>query len=651
MKIRFAFLQHYRMVGAFALASVLMLSAFRMLLILMNRDRTLAIDGLAFVLLQGVRFDIVLLSMLLAIPMLLVPVAGLHARTAAHWQRFLALLLPAGFGLLLFMELATPAFISEYGIRPNYLFFEYLEYPREVFSMLVSAYWPQLLLSAVLVPAAIIMGYRLLRRLSTPLSPIPYWQAAALVLLTIPVMTLGIRSTTGHRPVNPSTVAFSQDPLVNSLALNSSYSAAYALYERRHENAMQSTRLVLDKGDVLASIRKELGMTGDAISSEVPTLHHQAPSRHRERPLNLVIVVEESLGAEFVGALGSKYKSQSLTPNLDALADDGIWFEEMYATGTRSVQGLEAIVTGFLPTRASSTVKLPGSQDNFFTLAELLRRKGYSTSFLYGGDSDFDNMRRFFMNNGFETVVDEKDFASPGFRSSWGVSDGDLFREANHFLRKTSANGPFFSLLFTTSNHSPFEIPPGSIQAVDPGENTVNNAVHYADKALGEFLAAARKSDYWKDTIFLIVADHNSRVMGAEVVPIERFHIPAVILGADIRPQRIPELVSQVDLLPTLLSLMGVEANHPAIGRDLTQHVNNEHRGIVMRYHDTLAWRENDRVIIQRPSLPLEQYFYRNGRLEPLDPGTKVDSALAHRALVHFEWPVHSYLEHRYHLE
>jgi phosphoglycerol transferase MdoB-like AlkP superfamily enzyme len=141
------------------------------------------------------------------------------------------------------------------------------------------------------------------------------------------------------------------------------------------------------------------------IAGDIPTLHVQPATVPRARPKNLLIVLEESLGAEFVGAL----RGLPLTPNLDALSRHGLWFENLYATGTRSVRGLEALVTGFTPTPAQSVVKLGGSQRNFFSIARLLRNAGYDTSFLYGGEAQFDNMRRFFMNNGFDFVIDEND--------------------------------------------------------------------------------------------------------------------------------------------------------------------------------------------------------------------------------------------------
>lgn len=177
---------------------------------------------------------------------------------------------------------------------------------------------------------------------------------------------------------------------------------------------------------------------------------------HGGKPKNLVILLQESLGAQFVGSLGGL----PLTPNIDALSREGWAFEQLYATGTRSVRGIEAVLTGFTPTPAQAVVKLGKSQTNFFTIADLLKQRDYDTSFIYGGESHFDNMRSFFLGNGFTTIVEQKDFKNPVFEGSWGASDEDLMAKANDTFEALHKQGkPFFSLVFSSSNHDPFEFP------------------------------------------------------------------------------------------------------------------------------------------------------------------------------------------------
>jgi phosphoglycerol transferase MdoB-like AlkP superfamily enzyme len=358
-------------------------------------------------------------------------------------------------------------------------------------------------------------------------------------------------------------------------------------------------------------------------------------------PINLVIILEESLGAEFVGALGGT----PVTPELDNLAKQGIWFDNLYATGTRSVRGIEAIITGFTPTPARSVVKLPKSQTGFFTIAELLRRRGYDTSFIYGGEAHFDNMRQFFIGNGFDRIIEERDFFNPAFKGSWGVCDEDLFQRADQEFSQ-QAGKPFFSLVFTSSNHSPFEFPEGKTPLYESPSDTVNNAVKYADFALGEFFRKAKKSAYWENTLFLVVADHNSRVRGANLVPIEYFHIPALILGGQVEPQIYSRLSSQIDLLPTLLGMMGIQDNHPATGHDLFRpDIANIPGRAIMQYNTAQAYMRGDEVVVmgmdKKPAL-----YHRSA--SGLTPAESPNPGLIERALAYSVWSATAYQEQLY---
>ena len=626
----------------FAWMLIALLTVSRLLLVVWQWERVSEVGMLVPVLIQGLRFDLVLLGIVCIVPVLLFPLLASTRRLFPAWQTFLRVYLPVMLLLAMFMELATPSFVQQFDSRPNALFFEYLNHPREVTATLWAAYKIPLLIAVVLMIGAGVVLARRYRRMTVNMSS-PGLLGAALVLPVLLVVCLGlVRSTTDHRPVNPSTVATSKDPLVNDLALSSAYTALYAFYEKRHESAGGFRYGQISNEEAVAEVRN--GMSVDPqefLSAEYPTLHHQWLHEPADKPRNLVIIVEESLGAEFVGSLGGL----DLTPNIDALSAEGIWFENLYATGTRSARGLEAIVSGFTPTSARSVVKLPKSQRNFFTVAGLLAQRGYDTSFIYGGESQFDNMRRFFVNNGFERVIDQKDYVDPVFTGSWGVSDEDLFSRA-HEAFSGSGDKPFFSLVFTSSNHSPFQFPDGRIELFDEEKGTVNNAVKYADYALGQFFELAKKSDYWDDTVFLIVSDHNSRVYGADIVPIERFHVPALILGGSISSANFVPVASQIDLAPTLLSLIGVSSTHPMIGHDLTRPEAQVSAGrAIMQFNGTQAYMVGDRVAILQKDLPALQFKYIDGQLtEP----EAYDIRFEKTALAHAAWSSMAYEKSMY---
>jgi len=620
--------------GIVVLAFLAALTVSRLMLIATHWERVAPTDGVGFILLQGIRFDLILAGMLFGPVFLFKP----WFHTLGFLRRIGKLIIPLYMGLAIplafFVEAATVSFIAQYDSRPNYLFVEYLAYPREVLAMLSGSHLLELMGATIIAFFLTWFVFTWLRKDpdSDTRTSLLFCMLATPVILVIG--TAMVRSTLDHRPVNPSIAVFSQDAMVNQLALNSPYSLLYAIYEQKRDATHKGVRYgAMDDAEVLSIVLEDAGIAPhELIDPATPTLHHQKATRERDRPLNLVIILEESLGAEFVGSLGGK----SLTPRLDELADEGIWFERLYATGTRTVRGIEAVGSGFTPTPRRSVVKLAETQENFFTLAGLLKKHGYTTSFIYGGEAHFDNMKRFFLNNGFQSVVDEKDYSDPVFHASWGVSDEDLFTRAHEEFEKAGEQ-PFFSLLLTSSNHEPFDIPDGRVTAEDGPDGPLDTAIKYADYSLGYFLDLARQSSYWEDTVFLVIADHNSRVYGDQLVPIDRFHVPGVIVGATIEARRVPGITSQIDMLPTLLSLIGVSGKHPAIGRDLTlpEYAAGSGRAM-MQFNALQAYMEDDKVVIQQPDLEPGSFRLENGH--ELIPDGEADPELERKALAYSLW-------------
>ena len=603
----------------FSIAALLVLSASRLGLALWKVDDVSQANGWATVLLQGLRVDVATLCLLFGLPavvLLLIPANRVLHVVASLW-------LSTCGALLVLLELATPGFMEEYGLRPNRLFIEYLIYPREVFSTLWHGHPLQLVLVPLAVVAAVWLEWALARRLfANRQAAAPLWQRVVFAAAVLCLAALGGRSTLGHRPLNPAMVAFSANPVVNQLPLNSFYALAYAArrWVKQEDSAMDLYG-PLPSEQVVAAVRAASGLPDSAFTSaDIPTLAARTPS-YTGKPKNLVIVLEESLGAQFIGHLGGL----PLSPNLDRLSESAWTFTRMYATGTRSVRGIEAVVAGFSPTPAQAVVKQPKAQQDFYTLAQTLKARGYDTTFYYGGESHFDNMRGFFFGNGFGRVIDQGDYSSPEFTGSWGVSDEDLFARADEeFTRLHDRGKPFFGLVFSSSNHDPFEFPDGRIGLYEQPKQTRNNAAKYADHAVGEFFKRAMASDYWDDTVFLVVADHDSRVFGKDLVPVDNFHIPALILGAGIEPRRDGRIASQIDLGPTLLSLAGIGDATPMNGRDLSDGALQLPGRALMQYDGNFAWMQGDDVVVLQPQKAPQQFRYdlESQRLQPapLDP-------------------------------
>ena len=614
--------------------TLLCLSLSRLLLMIWKYDRIGSATDWITLLGFGLRIDIASISYIIGIPAVISLLISGIPYINRIWDFLTRIWLTCTFVLLIFMEASTPAFIEEYSLRPNRLFVEYLLYPKEVFSMLLEGHKLTLLLTSVISIITVILAYQFFRKQSIVNRPQPKWfERPVLVVIIFCLAFLGARSSLQHRPINPSYTAFTNDPLVNSLTLNSTYSLMYAVSQMADEVSSFELYPKMSKDRVIAEIHKAMGLNIDQFTSEdLPTLHIQQATQHFDRPKNLVIILEESLGAQFVGSLGGL----PLTPEYDKLVPDAWSFNNLYATGTRSVRGIEAVVTGFVPTPARSTVKLPNSQTNFFTIAKLLGKQGYDTNFIYGGGAHFDNMKTFFLGNGFNSIIEEKDFVNPEFVGSWGVSDEDLFTKANQdFVAKSKTGKPFFSLVFSSSNHDPFEFPDNKIELYNTPKATRENAVKYADHAIGHFFKLAKQEDYWKDTVFLVVADHDARTTRSDLVPIPSFHIPALIIGDGIEPKSDSRVASQIDLAPTLLSLIGVDSEHPMIGQDLTK-VDDDYVGrAIMQFNENQAFLKDGKVVILQPKKSPKTFTYKDLTLTPSNDVSEdlINQAIAHPLL------------------
>ena len=642
----FAWLGPYAPLVMLAIGGFAVLYSSRVALMLWQHQRISAHGMWLPGLIQGARVDAIQLAQICFIPALFAPLSAIPGLWDV-WQGFTAFWVVGAVSFLLFMEAATPGFVAEYDVRPNRLFVEYLKYPREVCSMLWKGFRVHVVSVLLLLAVAVV----LLSEYTEPWLEIPSLWSPVLTLLTwlpiLLVLALVIRSSFGHRPANPTTFALTTDNLVNSLILNSAWSVLYAIYNLKHEKKSADMYGKLPAAEMFAEYDAAHGdgRHSDA-EAEAPTMQRHIPSRTRQKPLNLVIILEESMGATFVESLGGV----PVTPELEKLKMQGWWFENMYATGTRSVRGIEAVISGFPPTPAPSVVKLSLSQTGFFSIASLLAAQGYHTEFIYGGEADFDNMQGFFRGNGFQSIIEQKDFEAPAFVSSWGVSDGDLFDKTHERLQALHDSGqPFFTLAFTSSNHSPLEFPDGLIELYDSEKGTDRNAVKYADHVLGRFFERAQASDYWQDTLFVVVADHDIRVRGDSLVPLRNFHIPALMLGADLEPRRIRSVASQIDIPVTALSLMGIDAKHPMPGRDLSREADEAPGRAMMQFEEHYGWLEGNDLVVLRPDKPpaAARYDAAAKQVRPAESNPHSDK-LARRALAHVQLASWLYRKQKY---
>lgn len=617
----------------------------RIVLFFIFKERVVQTPDYWYIFPIGLRMDLILLCYLSFLPAILI--TFLPNKWLKFTNKFLVIYSFLFLFLILFVELATPDFVKQYDTRPNKIFLDYLIYPKEVFGMLLKSYLTSIIVTFLIL--GVVLYFAVKKGQSYFHTTVSEYKFK---LMSFPLVAFllffGARSSlVSKRPINGSNAVFSTDQLTNCLGLNSFYTVAFAAYSIKNE---ANTKMYgkMDEAEAIARVKKYM-MAGpnDFTDAEIPFLHVQQPDSILKKPHNLVIFLQESLGAEYVGILGGK----PLTPEFDNLSKEGLLFTNLYCTGTRSVRGIEAVVTGFLPSPSESVVKLANSQQGFFTLADALKQKGYDTSFIYGGMANFDNMASFFNGNGFQDIVDQEDFESDGnkyaFKGTWGYSDEDLVTKANNYF-KSKGNKPFFSLMFSTSNHEPFEYPAGRIKQYDKKAATVNNAMKYADFSIGKFFQMAKKEDYFKNTIFIVIADHNTRTYGKNLVPINKFHIPAFIMGPGVPKGAVyNKLASQIDIPPTLLSYLGLPFETPMVGRNLNKLDPKTKGRSIMQFNDINAFRVENQVVIMQPNLkPLQFEIKNDTTLVPV----KLNENLAKDALAHVITASNLYKENKYKL-
>ncbi|MBT3983960.1 MAG: sulfatase-like hydrolase/transferase [Bacteriovoracaceae bacterium] len=544
---------------------------------------------------NGIRLDVMTLSyFVLPLPLILFAIP--HFLKKKIGSKLIGLsALPLTF-LIFFLELLTFGFMREYGNRPDQKALEYLLYPKEVWNMMVKGFLFEFIFIIVASTILTILFKNSFVYLIRESKKTTWWLKILMIPLILATCFLGGRSSLGHRPANISSVSFSTNPIINEVVLNSTYSLIYAGYRMKHEgNPYKVYGNGTASSDPLSEMKNLSLVDGKTIDGN--SFRHNFKVKERSAKPNFVIVLEESLGAEFTGYLGGT----DLTPNIDHYAKKGLSFSKLYATGTRTVRGIEAVVAGFPPTPGRSVVKLGKARKNFFTIAKALAPHGYKSIFFCGGDSNFDEMKSFFLGNGFDEVLDSHTIGKKYEEGSWGVHDKDLFKFGLDHLK--DVKGPYLAVFLTSSNHSPFDYPIDSdfeLNKKFPKEGH-HNAVKYSDYSLGYFLGELEEKDFFSHSYVLAVADHNTRVYGDQFIPLHKFHIPGFLLGPDVPVADEKKIVSLIDLPVTLLSFLGKDLKTPMPGFNIFSLPADYPGRAITQYHGHFGYLEGEDLMVLRP--------------------------------------------------
>ena len=501
--------------------------------------------------------------------------------------------------IIVFNAIAEFVFWDEFKSRFNFIAVDYLVYTNEVMNNIIESYNMPLVIGGLLIAGALLFWP--IRKLADAslFSSMRFLQRSKIffMYLLIPIA--------GYLFVSNSFKNISNNRYVNELGGNGMYEFGHAFWH----NELDYKIFYATKTDTASFMMMQTLLSeknAPYTTNNLFSIERSIQPDSAEKKLNIVLISVESLSATYLQHFGN---TENITPVLDSLIAKSLFFEHFFASGTRTVRGLEALSLAIPPTPGQSIVKRMPTRKDMFTIGNVLKSKGYDTRFIYGGNAFFDNMGAFFGNNGY-TIIDQSDIPKKNIHheTAWGVADEDLFTQAITEMDRSYAAGKlFFHHIMTVSNHRPYTYPEGRID-IPPSRQIRQGAVKYTDWAIGKFLQDAKTKPWFNQTIFVIVADHCAKVAGKTEVPVMDYHIPCWIYAPQIIQPRIEDrLVGQIDLDPTILGLLNLSYKTEFYGYDVLKLEKGRER-LFMGTYQNVAYARNNKMVVLSPQQKIEMF-------------------------------------------
>lgn len=553
------------------------------------KEAAFSLKELVGALVLGFGYDLCIALFLLLPLSLCVFLLGAKPLNHRYGQKTVKFMLGFYSFFLAFTTISEYYFWEEFKTRFNFIAVDYLVYTQELFGNIFQSYNMPLLVAGLLGLSYLIYKLLLcgLKLEFAPCSWSVKLKRVFLYLILLAGSTLALTSSLKERALENR---YNQD-----IAGNGIYQFVYAFFH----NELDYDRFYkhIEEPLVEAKLRQKLALTGEKYLEEHGIARKISNhNEHSGKKPNIVFIIVESLSARFTGMDGNK---ESLTPYLDKLAKENFYFGNVYATGTRTVRGLEAVSLNLPPTPGQSIVRREDCA-NMYNVGSALRAHGYATEFIYGGYGYFDNMNAFFESNGF-TVLDRNSIPKEEIiqETVWGVADEVLFKQCIKQLDKNyGAKKPSLQVVLTTTNHRPFTFPEGRVDAPQGKRPSV---VKYTDWAIYDFLQQAKQKPWFENTVFVILADHNALAAGRVDLPISNYKIPCVVYGPKfIQQGKNERLMSQIDVMPTVLGMLGLSYESKNMGYDINKLPLGEERVFISTYQQ-LGYVKNDKLVILEP--------------------------------------------------
>lgn len=537
--------------------------------------------------------------------------------------------------ITIFSFFAELTFWQEFESRFNFIAVDYLVYTYEVIHNINESYPLPILISSVFLMSALLVWGFVKKGIfarsfhsDTPIKKRAVF-SGTIVLFCFFYGTF----------VNNSWAEISNNRYQNELAKAGIYSI-FSAFKNNELNYNQFYKQ-LEEPVAFRTIRSLLKENNSTYIGQGKSIRRNITGSGSAYKPNVIMITVESLSADFMSHFGNK---EHLTPVLDSLADHNLLFTNMYATGTRTVRGMEALSLAVPPTPGSSIVRRP-ENGNLSTIGSIFKKAGYHNTFYYGGDGYFDNMNQYFGSNGYDitdrgrNVMAGDDYLSKRtiiadnqvhFENAWGISDEDLYDAVTIGSDASfKAGKPFYNFIMTTSNHRPFTYPDHEINI--PSGTGRSGAVRYTDYAIGRFIKQISSKPWFKNTVVIIVADHCASSAGKNEIDISKYHIPCLVINLpDAQKKRVNAICSQIDLYPTLFKLFGWSYQSNLFGKDALDKAYVP-RAFLGTYQK-LAYLKRDSLVILSPQQKLETYIYdqKKNTQQPVKfSGSAVNEAIA----------------------
>jgi phosphoglycerol transferase MdoB-like AlkP superfamily enzyme len=490
---------------------------------------------------KGFRLDLSASAYCLMPIFLVVLLENIFRKKSNKWV--LRSLLIFEFILIFAIGISDPELYAQWGNKFNNQVLVYISHPKEMALSAGSANWIKtMLFILVLLPLLYLLLSKLFKVLE---KDIPFsWQYGLLTFLTLGFNFIVLRGGLGVATISQASAIYSSKQIYNTTAINSFWNALYYIVNDTR-TLYGEEYIVLEQAEAKKLFDLQVKQTLGVLE-----LSNQL------RP-NVLVVVLESFTA-----LASQYYSgaNNCTPYMDRLSEENLSFMRCYASGDRTEKGLLAINSGYPAQPVSSLIVFPDKVGVLPGLGKVLKGQGYQNTFVYGGDAEFASMKSYFLMQGFDKVIDKKDFDLASLKSKWGAHDAEMYSKTLESINV--AKQPFYTMALSLSSHEPFEVPYAAKDLKKDDWYRFKNSILYADKSLGDFIANCKKQPWYANTLIVVVADHghdighNISIDNVHFFGKEKYQIPLLVLGGALKEEfkgkKIKNVVSQT-IIPSLI--------------------------------------------------------------------------------------------------